>query len=136
MVDPLNTTNRSVDDAPFFGRQTEIAWLSERLDRGERLLILSGPAHVGKSALLRQLVHRLKVREQLLGPVVDGNTASAQLAKKRSLRHARDFGCLPERCVFGHEHPDGQMQDRCLGSQVLFNTLWQRNLHIRIVAQG
>ncbi len=48
------------DDAPlpvgFFGRRREIAALAERLTRGERLVTLTGPGGIGKTALAR---HRL-----------------------------------------------------------------------------
>jgi len=40
----------------FFGRQAEIAWLVEKLERDERLLVVHGPSGVGKTALLRRLV--------------------------------------------------------------------------------
>lgn len=40
----------------FYGRQTELAWLTDRLLHNESVLIVYGPRYIGKSALLRQFV--------------------------------------------------------------------------------
>jgi len=40
----------------FFGRQIEISWLVDQLERDERLLVVHGPSLVGKTALLRHMV--------------------------------------------------------------------------------
>jgi len=60
MIDPSLAMNQSIDDSrAFFGRQTEIAWLIDQLARGQRPLVIYGARRIGKSSLLRQLVHRL-----------------------------------------------------------------------------
>jgi hypothetical protein len=46
----------------LFGRQTEKAWLTDRLDGGEQLLVIYGPARIGKTALLRHLAGTLAHR--------------------------------------------------------------------------
>ena len=48
-----------MDSTPFFGRGPEMAWLADRLDRDARYLVIYGPARIGKTALLRHLVHHM-----------------------------------------------------------------------------
>ncbi|MBN1936988.1 MAG: PD40 domain-containing protein [Anaerolineae bacterium] len=39
----------------FYGRQTEIAWLADRLSHDQAVLAIYGPRYIGKSALLQHL---------------------------------------------------------------------------------
>lgn len=58
MPDILNPyiPGRPVDDPKlFFGRRDEIAALRESLVKGRRVSVITGPPHIGKSSLLRQL---------------------------------------------------------------------------------
>ena len=60
MNEPYDVTNPPARaSGEFYGRQTEIAWLMDQLAQGQRVLAIYGPRHIGKSALLGQLLHRL-----------------------------------------------------------------------------
>jgi TolB protein len=60
MTESTYITDRFGDNlSTFFGRQGEIAWAIEQLDRGQRLLMILGLHRIGKTSLLRQLVYRL-----------------------------------------------------------------------------
>ncbi len=43
----------------FFGRQTQIAWIIDRLAGDQPVMVIYGPDRIGKSTLLRALRHRL-----------------------------------------------------------------------------
>ncbi len=55
MANP-NTPIHPQENRSFYGRQTELAWLAERLSHNEPVLIVYGSRYIGKSALLRQFV--------------------------------------------------------------------------------
>ena len=46
------------DPAPMYGRDTELSLAAQRIAQGERLIMLLGPAGVGKSRLARAIAHQ------------------------------------------------------------------------------
>ena len=60
MTDQHYFVHRSVQESDkFFGRQTEVLWVTEHLDRGHRLLTVTGLHRIGKTAFLHELTRRL-----------------------------------------------------------------------------
>ncbi len=59
MTSPSYSTNPTAQsNMPFYGRQTELAWLADRLSSGEPVLALYGPRYIGKTTLLQRYIAR------------------------------------------------------------------------------
>lgn len=53
-------TDRPIEGEPlFYGRTAEFDWVEQSCIRGERILILHGPAKIGKTSFLHQLARKL-----------------------------------------------------------------------------
>lgn len=74
MTGSSRASNLWAADSPLFlGRQNEIDWVANQLARDRPCLVIHGAHYVGKTSLLRQLVHRLPGR--YLAVYLDGSKA-------------------------------------------------------------
>jgi Tol biopolymer transport system component len=101
----IDATNQPIPDELFFGRQTESTWLTERLDRDERLLVIYGPARIGKTALLRHLADTLAHR--YVAVYLDAGKAGSWSAESPLLQIAGEIGrCVREQTAIRVEPPE------------------------------
>ena len=136
MAQPLRSTDRAarrhsdagaaqpIHDDLLFGRQTENAWLTDRLDRGERALVIYGPDLIGKTALLRHLVGTLAYR--YVAVYLDVGQAGSWGAESPLLQIAGEVGRLVrEQTAVRVEPPDaaGFASDPLTAWQAYLNAL-------------
>jgi len=58
LVNPYDTS-QPVSEKMFFGRDDVLAWVRENLISSRRVFVLHGPRRIGKTSLLRHLIHHL-----------------------------------------------------------------------------
>ncbi|MDH4135145.1 MAG: DPP IV N-terminal domain-containing protein [Anaerolineae bacterium] len=58
LVNPYDTS-QPVSEKMFFGRDDVLAWVRENLIGSRRVFVLHGPRRIGKTSLLRHLIHHL-----------------------------------------------------------------------------
>ena len=61
LVNPYDTSRPVREEKMFFGRDDVLAWVRENLISGRRVFVLHGPRRIGKTSLLKHLVHHLTV---------------------------------------------------------------------------
>ena len=94
-----------IHDDLLFGRQTEKAWLTDRLDHGEQFLVIYGPARIGKTALLRHLVGTLPYR--YVAVYLDVGKAGSWDAQSPLLQIAGEIGrCVREQTAVRVDPPE------------------------------
>jgi hypothetical protein len=59
LVNPYDTSRPVSEEKMFFGRDDVLVWFRENLIGNRRVFVLHGPRHIGKTSLLRYLVHHL-----------------------------------------------------------------------------
>jgi hypothetical protein len=59
LVNPYDTSRPVSEEKMFFGRDDILAWVRENLIGNRRVFVLHGPRRVGKTSLLRHLIHHL-----------------------------------------------------------------------------
>ncbi len=59
LVNPYDTGRPVSEEKMFFGRDEVLAWVRENLIGGRRVFVVHGPQRIGKTSLLRHLIHHL-----------------------------------------------------------------------------
>jgi TolB protein len=91
MTEQFYAINQTTNHSPlFFGRQTEIAWVTEQLVRGQQLLAILGSHRIGKTSLLGQLPSRLP--DQYLAVYLDAGKADGWGSEPPLLQIASEVG--------------------------------------------
>ena len=85
---------------PFYGRVSEFDWVKQSCSRGERILILHGPMHIGKTSFLYQLPEVLPEEFVVvwidLGTELAGKGDPVQRFVQVLVRHLTEQGVLPD----------------------------------------